>query len=1301
MDVSMIGTIALVVIAVWLALSLLLGFIRGFKKSFVRLVWLAVTAVVVFFITPLIARTLNSIDISSFGLNIMGPVHHLSDIGVNMINSMNLEEAMASSPALQEFIANLPTMILNVIIFVLLFWVLKILFYPLFLFVYSRVFDKKKRQERLYKKRVKELKKKGMPLTDDEAPAPVKSSKLRLLGGLIGMACCLVVMAVTLSPVMGATAMYETVNQNVTIEKNGETVPYLSTILNENIQGYIDAYENSVARKILTYTGVDMTGNMAFGNLAVVNVGGKKIKLVDEVKSASTMYNKGLKIYSYAKDRENLTYNDIDEILSLAESMLESMDKSQAIYILGGELSNFAIDKYVAAKVNEDSYRFEFAGGDYTEVVRTVVNDLKDKNYGIRDYQDQLVALLDIASLMNNVRVTKDGNTTSLIAEVASSRMNDPKEILSFLTDGLSSFSQFSRELVGDILIIDVIDSVLPQITNSAIEAGFDALGVSGFVAKDDLSVQNIQNSLEGVIENGLKFYNIFKDSNGLAFGDSTRTHTALGSLGKIIDILRSNLLSEASYLPQDTSDTTNGLVNFLINEANNATSSFLDLSAILSSVKQITSFQQELESLSGVYSVVTTLLADEDNPLTLEALLDKDYTAINDVAQPLANVIDGNNSKIVTNRNIRELFDKLLTKLASEDSTIEEYMGITTVSGKTIKNIALDNIYNTQTGQTNIKKENNKSNWDNEIIYTLDMVRNLVAMGDFSSASSEDVTAFGESIDNALVNTKLVISNEVIRAFVEKTLTDVLADNAKLNEIMNIGTDSQTPHLTTVKSDLLSNIYNPITTGSQVTSYKDELGRIMAVLSGDFSSDMTLAQMGAKLDTMAYSQILTRSIVKKVVTHYMLSTLADQSSDIKDKITDGVNIMVANIENETLVDGTYPIVYATEFSHIDALINTITASYATDSARFSAIGARFNTILGIAGATSAPSKVMTRQALNAIIGKYIDSYVDSSTLDTSLKTIVKDMKGADNANLMNIQDYSLEMGYLIELVKVKDQTTLEGIGSVLDSVTNSQILPDTIVSVVGYYFDKEVDKLSDVSMAAALRPIKNNLPVTSYAVELKYIDDLMPILNVSGGASINFVQLGSTLDDILAPDESELILQSNINDIVTYFFTNNSNITANSGPFTTAFGMIQTKVVADTPYDAHKYETMMTEFNNITQSLSSLKGATNYGYNDFKSDTVIGSTLDTYAAMTYACDKFIAKQMANVIIGELLDVCNQMEQDYGRNDIVSAVNDILQSSEFDFANYAENDTWSSDVVDSGYYARLISAIQNALPNLS
>ena len=92
-NVGEIVGIVLTVLAIFIiVLSILVGIKRGMKKSLFRLGWLFVTALILWFVTPPISNLLNTIDLTSLNLDIMGPVHRLSDIGVNISKDVSSAE---------------------------------------------------------------------------------------------------------------------------------------------------------------------------------------------------------------------------------------------------------------------------------------------------------------------------------------------------------------------------------------------------------------------------------------------------------------------------------------------------------------------------------------------------------------------------------------------------------------------------------------------------------------------------------------------------------------------------------------------------------------------------------------------------------------------------------------------------------------------------------------------------------------------------------------------------------------------------------------------------------------------------------------------------------------------------------------------------------------------------------------------------------------------------------------------------------------------------------------------------------
>ena len=146
-NVGEIVGIVLTVLAIFIiVLSILVGIKRGMKKSLFRLGWLFVTALILWFVTPPISNLLNTIDLTSLNLDIMGPVHRLSDIGVNILNQVvqgvgdaELANILSSSTALNSFAENLPTLLINIVLFVVLFFVTKYLLWPIYALISSKI----------------------------------------------------------------------------------------------------------------------------------------------------------------------------------------------------------------------------------------------------------------------------------------------------------------------------------------------------------------------------------------------------------------------------------------------------------------------------------------------------------------------------------------------------------------------------------------------------------------------------------------------------------------------------------------------------------------------------------------------------------------------------------------------------------------------------------------------------------------------------------------------------------------------------------------------------------------------------------------------------------------------------------------------------------------------------------------------------------------------------------------------------------------------------------------------------------
>lgn len=275
MDASTLGLIATGLVAFFIIWSIFFGIIRGFGKSLFRLVWLVGTLVILFFLMPTISNAVCEIDISSIiPLSFGGqPINKIKDIGVNLLNEFAKDsEIIKNNQYLQGFLQGLPSMVVSLILFVVLFWLTKWLLWGLWALISSKIF-KKKVNKKAERKRKKELLEQYgnnyVPPYQPEIPPPKKH---RVLGGLVGLVIGIIISGATLMPLIGFNSIILEVNA-IKTTSNGEQVPVLEKVVGDkNTIEILSFYEDSIANKILTYTGASALSNLTFNELAVVNV---------------------------------------------------------------------------------------------------------------------------------------------------------------------------------------------------------------------------------------------------------------------------------------------------------------------------------------------------------------------------------------------------------------------------------------------------------------------------------------------------------------------------------------------------------------------------------------------------------------------------------------------------------------------------------------------------------------------------------------------------------------------------------------------------------------------------------------------------------------------------------------------------------------------------------------------------------------------------------------------------------------------------------------------------------------------
>lgn len=1160
---STIGYIILGFVLFFLVVSALVGYKRGFKKSIFRFVWVAVTVALLIFVTPLVSNWLNKFDLSGYGLNIFGEVNNLSDIGVNLFMEMGLQEYMNNSPALLEFAGNMSVAILNVLLFIVLFWLTKWILGIPYAIIASKIFDKDVKQMKKYKQKVKSLKRKGSDIneTSDGTPSILTATnKYRGVGMIFGLFLGLLICAVTLFPLVGLNSIYQEVYASVTTTNSEEEeVPYLSTVLDEEASSYINCYEDSVASKIMTYSGMSFLSNFIFNSMAKVEVSGQSVSIANEVKVGVRVFKKVMEVESFVEDFDNATEDSIDNALTQIKEIFLIIEDSNALYVFGDDLLPYLIETKF---IEDDEITIDFGGENYAQMLKEAYQNYESTNIvNVANIKDQVEAFLDIAILIN-----KNG----LVEPLLNDEISDVTDVVSLLSTNIVNATTFTESLVNYFYDVTMFTYKYPELADSLLSSAFEEIGIEGFESNlDAISQATLKQSLIKLIENSINLVKSYNDSEDYDFGTLAKTTSTFGYLGELFDTCKNNLLSSASY---------SSLVDYLQNIITEETTEFADLSSVTDELDNVTSWKTEFRSLAPLYTTIIKIMnknenvegVEYSNTFDIDNILNEEFDQLYDMGASLQTVIYSGSSKLITNKNIRNVLSVLIGTIDETDS-LNDYLDIM-VEGKSFKDLILDNIWNTTNNSSSIE------DWANEMRYTLNVVRKLNSTFmelDSARISAEDNTELkdlGQALDEAIANTDLVISNKILRALVDHFLTEKLSEEsfpAQLEELLTMNYDNGITTIT-VKTAILNNIYNTTLNTSSISSWEDEFEIFKNLFATDFEGGTDLEKyenIGGALDTLAYSNLFERGIVRQIILHY----IDTQTTSLDDDLEAGPVTAIKNTirADETYLTGEnageYKIKYADELTFLLNLVDTVIAEYSAsgtetaEEVKFYAIGTELNSLITVEGGvvTEYKSKLLTETVINEFLAYYIKSFSVASGVDdyVSLNAIIQDIPGENNVNLLGITDYRLEFELLLSTVDImkNSSATLTEIGSTLNDVRNrnSHFITDSVIDeLVVLFIDSKVDvewAVEDETIAnAVIAKIKTNITEkeldassiegdynTMFAELLSLKDFFDSLQSVSGKAGLT--DIGVNLDNIrnmtiagdkyIARDLAELII--------------------------------------------------------------------------------------------------------------------------------------------------------------------------------
>lgn len=353
-----------------------LGGLCGAKKSTLKFVCFIVGIIIAALITPLVSSAVLKIEITY-----NNELTSIKDILLSLITqALNTSDMVSSNPAFAELLQNIPLMIGNLFVFIVLVYVVSLFSWVVYK-VLASVFIKKDKYEVKDGKKVK-----------------IKSKKYRLVGGLIGLVQGMVLMFVTFFPISGLVGLVTELSQQTVVvaaEENAELTP-TAKLLRENlpkeIMDIIEAYDKSIISKTTGVLGLD---DACFNNVSSVKVNGYTISLRDEVVTISNIYDN----VSYIFDLDFSSIRAIKQVdFAKLEKAINYVFDSNAIQSILPELVNYGFDELL--KIDDVT-----SNKDYYDCISLIKKEFNTNNQVANNLKIELLSCVNIIETFVNTGV--------------------------------------------------------------------------------------------------------------------------------------------------------------------------------------------------------------------------------------------------------------------------------------------------------------------------------------------------------------------------------------------------------------------------------------------------------------------------------------------------------------------------------------------------------------------------------------------------------------------------------------------------------------------------------------------------------------------------------------------------------------------------------------------------------------------------------------------------------------------------------------------------------------------------------
>ncbi len=1075
-----------ILFGVFMFFGFIWGIIRGLKKTAGRGIFLLVTSILLIFlsvpITNLILKIKIDCNISTPEMELIGS-YNLAEILTAYLKNLIGADFIAKYPDFASLIINFGIILINALVFLILFWLLKWFLLPLNSLFTKLIFFRPKYEiieDENGKKKKKKIKPAKYEMVEGkngkQKKKKIKPKKQRLLGGLVGIAVGFVVTFNTMIPLWGVLDIAETID-SVKIENLADETTDVHELTEGTITDLSDAYRASAMGFATKYTGLEYLGLLGFDGVTTAKFDDERITLRHEVKAIVNTIDEADKLFgkfkTYQEDNfKSITQEELDSLLGQIGNLVDKCKEVKLVDCLADYVLPLACSYMLKSET-------EFTSNEaIDEMIKDTLKVLIEKS-GI-NIMDEINALLDIA---------KYTSEQGLLIKVIKGDTSNPLELL----DGLED--DFAKNLMTKVFALQTVDTTITHILNIGLTYA-DQLLEFGYKS-DDLTKENVENGITNILDATFKLAKSFDSESSMYI-----TFDSLKPLGKLMDTIKSSgLINTETY--DNIMDFTAEKLREMADEM--VPSEFVDVfsNQIADGVKNISNWEAEMTAISEATNVLRakeggfigevkegfdlrqgTSMHFELNETTIQTLgkaLDKlEGTTL--FGSPLEQSVNKDDVATYVGTTITKLVasicDYINDDIIGDDETLGGFKRV--VSSIRENTITAGHVHSTYEATNGTVYTGNTTFFENEFKEVAPLIVELgkILTNDEGENSNFSVS-LGEALDKAKTST--LLGNNTTLIMVEETLN--LVSDAMLGSDFEYNDGTTSEQRTDDKIyELFEGIKEKLNSteiktlcmndanfwATEIESYialKD-----VAEKASNLDSNSNLSELGEKLDNVYACRTIPKDKLNGVLTFSIRQLKTNELTGINSVIDKLIDDIADAIENETFSNTTenyYKDYWKIELGHIDSLKNTnftindddkSTTDVNENLESYKNIGRSLDKVLNGYDTTRA-SYLINREMVANLMSGAIDTMKDDITkgfTDTTIKTAVETAIDSISTEIKNKKadttlSYETELSYIANLANIKisndvfkNMTSLQALGKELDKIAYAKTTDNT-----------------------------------------------------------------------------------------------------------------------------------------------------------------------------------------------------------------------------------------------------------------